>query len=162
MFVLCECACECACGQVAVRVHVRVRAWESARARTCCQRCVPVFVLCKYACGKACGLAHAEQRRVLIPHGVERHHVARGCVGERKRVGGGWDRWLMLFAKMAVICALWKARHRRCTPRPCWMGPVGWGPIRRFIFQILLWSAFRLWFETTTEKEGLGGFLVIG
>ena len=55
-----------------------------------------MFVLCKCAClcgGKACGHVHAraEQRQVLIPHGVERHHAARGRVGERKRVGGGCD-----------------------------------------------------------------------
>ena len=55
-----------------------------------------MFVLCKCAClcgGKACGHVHAraEQRQVLVPHGVERHHAARGCVGERKRVGGGCD-----------------------------------------------------------------------
>ena len=89
-------ACECACGQVAVRVRVRVHMQESARTRTCCRRCVRVFVLCKCAClcgGKACGHVHAraEQRQVLIPHGVERHHAARGRVGERKRVGGGCD-----------------------------------------------------------------------
>ena len=40
---------------------------------------------------RACGLARAEQRQVLIPHGVERHHAARGGVGKRKRVCGGWD-----------------------------------------------------------------------
>ena len=89
-------ACECACGQVAVRVRVRVHMQESARTRTCCRRCVRVFVLWKCAClcgGKACGHVHAraEQRQVLIPGGVERHHAARGRVGERKRVGGGCD-----------------------------------------------------------------------
>ena len=47
----------------------------------------------------ACGLARAEQRQVLIPHGVERHHAARGRVGERRRVGGGW---LVLFELPAM------------------------------------------------------------
>ena len=98
-------ACECTCGQVAVRVRVRVHMQESARTRTCCRRCVRVFVLCKCAClcgGKACGHVHAraEQRQVLIPHGVERHHAARGRVGERKRVGGGW---LVLFELPAML-----------------------------------------------------------
>ena len=89
---------------VAVRVRVRVRVRESVRARPYCQRCMPAFVLCESACesacGKVCGLARAEQRRVLIPHGVERHHAARGCVGERKRVGGGW---LVLFELPAML-----------------------------------------------------------
>ena len=81
--------------QVRVRVRVRVHMQESVRARMCCRRCVRVFVLCKCececACECACGLTHSEQRQVPIPHGVKRHHVARGCVSERKRVGGGWD-----------------------------------------------------------------------
>ena len=47
-----------------------------------------------------CGLARAEQRQVLIPHGVERHHAARGRVGERRRVGGGW---LVLFELPAML-----------------------------------------------------------
>ena len=34
----------------------------------------------------ACGLARAEQRQVLIPHGVERHHAARGFWAR----GRGW------------------------------------------------------------------------
>ena len=47
-----------------------------------------------------CGLTRAGQRRVLIRHGAERNHAARGSVGEL-RMG-----WLVVFAKMAVICAL--------------------------------------------------------
>ena len=75
-------ACECACGQVAVRVRVRVHMQESARTRMCCRRCVRVFVLWKCAClcgGKACGHVHAraEQRQVLIPHGVSRDTMRR-------------------------------------------------------------------------------------
>ena len=44
-----------------------VRVWESVRARAC-----------------------RATARVLIPHGAERNHAARGCVGERRisRVGG--------------------------------------------------------------------------
>ena len=85
-------ACECACGQVAVRVRVRVHMQESARTRTCCRRCVRVFVLCKCAClcgGKACGHVHAraEQRQVLIPHGVSRDTMRRVVVWAS---GRGW------------------------------------------------------------------------
>ena len=107
---------------MAVRVRVRVHMQESARTRTCCQRCVRVFVLCKCAClcgGKACGHVHAraEQRQVMIPGGVERHHAARGRVGERKRVGGGCD---------GSCYANSTAMRRACEI---------WGPpVRRFIF----------------------------
>ena len=69
--------------------------WLEVRAVLCESLCA-----CECACRKVCGLAHAEQRRVLIPHGAERHHAARGCVGELRMA------WLVLFAKMAVIRAL--------------------------------------------------------
>ena len=54
--------------------------WSEVRVVLCKSLCE---CACEYACGKVCGLAHAEQGRVLIPHGVERHRAARGCVGER-------------------------------------------------------------------------------
>ena len=60
------------------------------------------------ACFRACGLR--EQVRVRAgacrattgpdPHDVERHHAARGRVGERKRVGEGW---LVLFELPAML-----------------------------------------------------------
>ena len=62
-------------------LHVQ---WLEVHAVLCESLCECV---CECACGKVCGLARAEQRRVLIPHSVERHHAARGYVGERKRAG---------------------------------------------------------------------------
>ena len=66
----------------------------------------------------------AEQRQVLIPHGVERHHTARGFW----QGGGGWDGsamletwiWARLGAPMTFIfsetfVALW--------PETCCDGP---------------------------------------
>ena len=35
---------------------------------------------CECACGKVCGLARADQRRVLTPHGVKRHPLGIGGV----------------------------------------------------------------------------------
>ena len=53
----------------------------SRAAEVCAVLCAsPCECACECACGKVCGLAHAEQRWVPIPHGVERHHAARGCV----------------------------------------------------------------------------------
>ena len=131
-------ACECACGQVAVRVRVRVHMQESARTRTCCRRCVRVFVLCKCAClcgGKACGHVHAraEQRQVLIPHGVSRDTMRRVVVWAS---GRGWAEDVM-------------ARATR-TPRPCGdlsceiRGPQNTVPKTKIAFGSSLWLRFAL------------------
>ena len=113
MFV---CACLCAC---TARDHTGLAADASAcagkRAGSHMQwsevRAVLSESLCECACAcacvcrKVCGLARAEQRRVLIPHGVKGHHAACSCVGQRKRAGCGWGgvcysrRW-----RRSVLC----------------------------------------------------------
>ena len=69
------------------------------------------------ACLRACVLALRERVRVRAgacrattgpdPHDVERHHAARGRVGERKRVGGGWLVLFELPATLVTCLEIW-------------------------------------------------------
>ena len=69
---LCECACECTCRKARGLARAVGGACECA-----------VRSSARASVREVCGLARAEQRRVLIPHGAKRHHLGIGGVHGR-------------------------------------------------------------------------------
>ena len=97
VIMLCECAY--------VRVRVRASGCASARASAhagkradshvlsevrASVRAVQVRVLVRRESVRACARACRATTGPDSSWCVERHHAARGRLGERKRVGGGW------------------------------------------------------------------------
>ena len=68
----CWCECECTCGKACGLARAVGGACECA-----------VRLSARASAREVCGLARAEQRRVLIPHGVKRHHLGIGGVHGR-------------------------------------------------------------------------------
>ena len=130
--------------------------------------------VCASVCAEcACGLARAEQRQALTPHGVERHHAAHGWCGQVEE-GGQRMGWLMLIREL----------HSHAGDLSCGI----WGPHGAYFFRIICHVDFfriiccimepsqnffrgqhfacgcvlRSGHQTKEEREGLGGlFLVI-
>ena len=68
----CWCECECTCGKACGLARAVGGACECA-----------VRSSARASAREVCGLARAEQRRVLIPHGVKRHPLGIGGVDGR-------------------------------------------------------------------------------
>ena len=88
------------CASARASAHAGKRADSHVLSEVCASvRAVQVRVLVRResvrACARACRATTGPD-----PHDVERHHAARGRVGERKRVGGGW---LVLFELPAML-----------------------------------------------------------